>query len=384
VSPAVSNAPSVRHLKDYIAIPSVNPMGREDIPPEVAGERRYAEYLRDQLRGMRIDAELVGRGERRSVVARVTSAEARETVLVASHLDTVPVDNMKISPFDPTLKAGRLYGRGSCDTKGGMAALVAALERVLSRGRLRRNLVLVGEADEEFTSIGVADVVAHLGDGLPDWILATEPTELRLATHHKGIVHARLAARGRACHASMPEAGENAIVALSRVVLALDELAAEISTRNDPLLGNATLSIGEIRGGQSPNIVPDRAWLSLDRRLLPEEDAELVRRELEETLERTGIANLSVEACIEAKPPLTTAADSAAVGACTASLTFCGLASEPVGVAFGTDAGVFARHGIPGVVMGPGSIAQAHTDSEFVETQQVEAMTDFFAHLLGG
>jgi acetylornithine deacetylase len=380
----VSSAPSVRNLRDYIAIPSVNPMGRDDIPPEIGGERRYAEHLHGQLRGMGIDAELVGKGERCSVVASVTSADASETVLVASHLDTVPVDGMSIPAFDPSSKDGRLYGRGSCDTKGGMAALVAALERVLARGRLRRNLVLVGEADEEFTSIGVADVVAHLGDGLPDWTLATEPTELRLATHHKGIVHARLAARGRACHASMPEAGENAIVALSRAVLALDELAGEISTRTDPLLGNATLCIGEMRGGHSPNIVPDRAWLSLDRRLLPEEDAELVRRELEQALERTGASKVSVEACFEAKPPLATAPDSAAALACAASLSSCGLVSEPVGVAFGTDAGVFARHGIPGVVMGPGSIAQAHTDSEFVEIRQVETMTDFFEQLLGG
>ena len=123
-------APGIRYLRDYIAIPSVNPMGRSDLPESIAGERRYAEHLREQLRGLGLDAEIFGDPERPSVVAQATVANAADTLLIASHLDTVPVDHMEIEPFDPVIEGGRLYGRGSCDTKAGMATAIEALERV--------------------------------------------------------------------------------------------------------------------------------------------------------------------------------------------------------------------------------------------------------------
>src|SRR5690606_2737842 len=106
-----------------------------------------------------VDAKVIGQGERASVVGRIEVADAIDTVMIASHLDTVPVDGMTIAPFDPVVRDGRLYGRGSCDTKAGMAALLAALQRVLGQKRLRRNVIVVGEADEEMSSIGVSDVL---------------------------------------------------------------------------------------------------------------------------------------------------------------------------------------------------------------------------------
>jgi acetylornithine deacetylase/succinyl-diaminopimelate desuccinylase-like protein len=377
-------APCVRFLRDYVAIPSVNPMGRDDLPPEIAGERRYAEHLCEQLRRLGLDAAVIGEGERRSVVAEARAAGASETVLVASHLDTVPVDGMEIPPFDPAIQGERLFGRGSCDTKGGMAALVDALARVLERGRLRRNLILVGEADEELGSRGVHDVLHHLGARRPDWVLATEPTELRLVTHHKGIALARLEASGVAAHSSRPESGRNAIVALARAVLALDQLAHRVSQRRDPRLGPATLSVGQVGGGQAPNIVPDSAWLVTDRRLLPGEDEAQVRAEIEGALAAAGAGDVRVASCRVEKGALGTADHATCVRACRDALRAAGLPDEPAAVSFGTDAGVFAQHGIPGVVFGPGSIAQAHTAREYVELAQLERAADWFARLLGG
>jgi acetylornithine deacetylase len=365
-----------------VAIPSVNPMGRDDIPGEITGERRYAEQLREQLRRLGLDAELVGDETRPSVVAEARAAGAAETVMVASHLDTVPVDGMEIDPFDPVIRGGRLYGRGSCDTKSGMAALVDALERVLARGTLRRNLVLVGEADEELGSRGARDVLEHLGSLRPDWILATEPTGLRLVTHHKGVALARLVATGRACHSSDPGSGSNAIVALARAVLALESLRGELAERPDPRLGAATLSVGVAGGGQAPNIVPDGAWLLTDRRLLPGEDADRVRGEIQQALERHGVEDVRIDWCRVEKAPLATPDDHPAVRACLEALKAQGLPTGTGAVAFGTDAGVFAQHGLTSVVLGPGSIAQAHTASEFVEIAQVEAAAEWFLRLL--
>jgi acetylornithine deacetylase len=373
----------IRYLRDYVAIPSVNPMRRTDVPAEVRGEKRYAEHLREQLRGLGLDATIVGSGERASVVAEArVCGTAAETVLIASHLDTVPVDGMEIDPFDPRIDGGCLYGRGSCDTKSGMAAVVAALGRVLRSGSLRRNVILVGEADEECGSVGVADVLAHLGGRRPDWLLATEPTEMRVVTHHKGIALTRLAARGRSCHSSDPTAGKSAIVPLAKAVVALDELAQELVVRRDPVLGHPTLSVGLIGGGEAANIVPQDAWLLMDRRMLPGESEKQIRDEITSALARHGIDEVTIESCTVEKPPLAIAAGDAAVRACQAALASLELPTETATAAFATDAGLFAEQGVPSVVLGPGRIAEAHTAREFVEIAQVEAATDFFVRLL--
>jgi len=375
---------AVQTLRDYIAIPSVNPMGREDVDPAVLGERRYAEHVCEQLRRLALDARVIGEGERRSVIARAEVRDPIDELLVASHLDTVPVDGMEIAPFDPVIDGGRLFGRGACDTKGGMAALVAALERVLDRGTLRRNLTVVGEADEELGSRGVADVLAHLGSGRPDWVLATEPTELRIANRHKGIALARIATRGIAVHSSDPSRGRNAVGDLARVILACEALNRELALRPDPLLGPGTLSVNLAGGGHAPNIVPDSAWILLDRRLLPGESTQDLQRELERALEASGVESARIEECRTEKGPLATPDDHASVRSCAAALRACGHEPESASAAFATDAGVLATHGIPGVVMGPGSILRAHTAAEFVEVDQVDAMTEFFVALLEG
>ena len=373
---------SVRYTRDYVAIPSVNPMRRADMDPAIVGERRYAEHLYQQLRALGLDAQLVGDPDRPSLVAEARASDAAETVLVASHLDTVPVDGMVIEPFDPRVAEGRIWGRGSCDTKSGMAALVAALETVLARGKLRRNLILVGESDEELGSAGVRDVLVHLGTHRPDWVVATEPTELRCVTRHKGIVHARLRAEGVAAHSSEPQRGKSAVVALARAVLALEELGAELGSHVDPHLGAATLSVGRIGGGSATNIVPDEAWLLLDRRCLPGEDDASVRAELEGALAKADLPDVSVEWCTLEKASLATPEDDPSVRALQTVLAHEKLATEVASVAFGTDAGEFSARGWPGVVFGPGSIAQAHTKDEWVEIAQVETATRIFERLL--
>jgi len=372
----------VRHLRDYVAIPSVNPMRNDRVPAAIAGERRYAEHLEAQMRRIGLDAVLIGEGKRASVVAEARVAGAVDTVLIASHLDTVPVEGMEIPPFDPRIEGNRLYGRGSCDTKSGMAAAIASLERLLQTGRLRRNVILVGEADEECGSVGVAEVLRHLGTRRPDWVLATEPTCVELVTHHKGVGRAELHASGVACHSSDPSLGHNAITDICRAGLVLDELADRLGERTDPRLGRATLSVGLVGGGQAANVVPPSAWLQLDRRLLPGEDAQTFRREIEDVLRAAGLDGVRVTTASVEKPALATAPGSPGVRACRKALSATGLRDDPTIAAYGTDAGVFARHGLPGVVLGPGDIAQAHTAREYVEIPQVEQAAAFFLALL--
>ncbi|MFP6655280.1 MAG: M20/M25/M40 family metallo-hydrolase [Myxococcota bacterium] len=378
-------SPCIRILRDLIAIPSVNPMGRDDLPVEIVGEQAMAEHVSNRLSRLGLDSVLLGRAGRTSVVAEATAQAGAETLLVASHLDTVPIDGMEIDPFDPVIEGGHLLGRGSCDTKAGMAALLEALERVLTRGSLKRNVIIVGEADEELGSLGVADVLSHLGSRRPDWALVTEPTELRLINAHKGVVHARICARGRACHSSDPTAGRNAIVLLARAILAIEESAKIFLTKPHPELGAATLSIGLVQGGQAPNIVPNAAEIWVDRRTLPGETPADVAAEIEASLEKAGVAlDVAVASCAEEKPPLETAADSVAVVATGTALDSVGLSSTCDQVAFGTDAGLFAGAQIPSVVLGPGSITVAHTAREFVPIHEVETMVRIFERLFEG
>jgi len=332
-----------------------------------------------------VDSVIVGSGVRRSVVAEVRRAASLETLLVASHLDTVPVDHMSIAPFDPSVRDGRLLGRGSCDTKAGMAALMAALERVLARGSLARNLVLVGEADEESSgSVGVADVLAHLAGSRIDWAIATEPTELRLVNAHKGTAVVRVEARGHACHSSDPSRGRNAIVLLGQAIVALERLGVELGLKPHTGLGPATLSIGLIAGGQAPNIVPDRAWLAMDRRTLPGDSSESLGAEIEQALRAAGLSGVQVSDVRIGKEPLFTDPAQLAVQRCQRALERAGCSPEPRSVAFGTDAGQLAQAGIPSVVLGPGSISRAHTENEYVEIDQLETMVGVFEQLLEG
>jgi acetylornithine deacetylase/succinyl-diaminopimelate desuccinylase-like protein len=373
-------------LAELIAIPSVNPMGRSDIDPSILGEARYAERVRDHLKRLRVDATLLGQGSRLSVLGTVTTTSPIDTVLVASHLDTVPVDGMTIAPFDPVITGDRLQGRGACDTKAGMAALLAALERVLERGTLRRNVIVVGESDEEMASIGVKDVLAALPEGAADWVLATEPTDLKIVTRHKGRITIELVAEGRACHASDPDLGSNAVVAMARATLALTELHDRLrATTGSHELGASTLSVSMVSGGKAPNIVPDRAQLIIDRRILPSETLQSVRAQIEEAVHKAGVGDaVHIAHCSLDKDALDTSDSHVSVERCRAALASCSLDTTTTTAAFGTDAGPFSTAGIPGIVLGPGSIHQAHTVDEWVDLKQLDTMTDVFVALLEG
>jgi acetylornithine deacetylase len=218
-----------------------------------------------------------------------------------------------------------------------------------------------------------------------DFAIATEPTELKLVNAHKGTASVRIAARGRACHSSDPSQGDNAIVRLAGAITALDALVADLlANKRHAELGPATLCVSLVAGGQAHNIVPDRAWLVMDRRTLPGETAAEIQAEVDNALSQAGVVGVEIEDLHLGKAPLHTPPHHPAVVACHRALARSGCEPELCGVAFGTDAGLFAREGIPSLVLGPGSIAQAHTDTEYVDIDQLEKMQAVFEALLEG
>lgn len=369
----------VQLLSDLVAIPSVNPMGRGRTGAEY-GEQAIAEYVLSYLKKHSIDAELQPHVPGRPNVVGSVSVGARQTLLLEAHLDTVHVDSMTIDPFKPLVRDGKLFGRGSCDTKGSMAAFLQAVVNAVGSGKnLRFNILLLFVSDEEYRFTG-AQHAARKGLSA-DFGIAGEPTRLRIVRTHKGVTRWKIVTRGIAAHSAYPERGKNAIYSMSKVIGRLEDLAQELSASHPhPLLGTPSLSVGVIEGGQAVNIVPDRCWIEIDRRTLPHETADGVLEPVRAVLE--GLSDWEMKEPHLSVAGMEVAASAFVVQELSRSIgDVCG-SSVIEGAQYATDAGIFNAVGIPTVVFGPGDIAQAHTDMEHIELDQLHQAVEIIGKVL--
>ncbi len=377
-------------LKDLVAIPSVNPMGR-DVSGAGFLETRVTEYLVRHLAQLGVPFEQIEIVPGRSnVLARLDSPAATRTVLLDAHQDTVPVDGMTIEPFSPVERDGRLYGRGSCDVKGGLAAMLSAFTRLAhERPPGMPNVVLSMTCDEEATSLGINHLTEswsgrstpyRLCPTRPDVAIVAEPTGLDIVVAHRGATRWKLHTQGRACHSSRPGDGINAIYRMARVVVCLEDFAKWLpdSRPAHPRCGPATLSVGRIEGGSSVNIVPDTCTIEIDRRVIPGENVLAVIDEI------AGFLRTRLDFDVIHDPPYCASAPlgdehntDLARELMQAITTTVGL-KEIVGVPYGTHASRFARAGVPSVVFGPGDIAQAHTKDEWIEISQLDQAEEIY------
>jgi acetylornithine deacetylase len=238
-----------RLLSDLVSIPSVNPMGRGLSGPGFL-EGRMSDYLEGWFRelGVAWERRPVSPG-RANLLARYEAPGSRTTLLFDAHQDTVPTDGMTIPPFEPHIEGGRLYGRGSCDVKGGMTAMLLAFARLVRERPVgSASVIMACTVDEEFTHTGSTQLAATpLG---ADLAIVAEPTKLDLVNYHKGAVRWKVHVKGVACHSSTPHLGVNAIYRMARVLSALSEHAAELARLEPhPVLGTPSLSVGRIEGG---------------------------------------------------------------------------------------------------------------------------------------
>jgi len=360
--------PVARLLRELIALPSVNPAVLPAGDPN-AGERRVAEFLAATAgqAGLEVELREVLPG-RPNVLARLApSRRIRQRVLLAPHTDTVGGESEAI--FKPVQRSGRLHGRGACDTKGSVAAMLTALvELARASDRPRHTeIVFAGLIDEENAQAGSRALV--VGGFQADLAIVGEPTRLEVVTAHKGDLWLQLETSGRAAHGSRPELGRNAVHAMARVVDLLETTyARQLRKQRHPLLGHPTINVGTIRGGAQPNIVPDRCGISLDRRTLPGERDAAVRREILALLKRHRLPARMLDLRTAACPALETDVWLPLVRQFMDAVG----QQRPVGVHYFCDAAVLAARGIPSVVFGPGDIAQAHTADEWVSLRQLE------------
>jgi len=364
-------------LRELIALPSVNPAF---LPP---GHPRAGEHLvRDFLVattarvGLDLDLQEVAPGRVNLLARLCPSGPPRQRVLLAPHLDTV---NGSDDQFVPRLQGPRLYGRGACDTKGSIAAMLTALSRVATAGRrpATTEIVFAGLSDEENGQTGSRALAIS---GLrADLAIVGEPTRIEVVTAHKGDLWLYLETQGKAAHGACPDLGVNAVHAMARVVDLLEtQYARQLRRLTHPLLGPGTINVGAIAGGTQPNIVPDRCRIQIDRRTLPGETLTRVVGEIRRLLRARGLGVRFADAKNGSCPALETDPDLPLVRQLMASAG----QTRPVGVHFFCDAAILAAAGIPSVVFGPGDIAQAHTANEWISLRSLERATDLLTRFL--
>ena len=364
-------------LAELIALPGVNPAFLPPRHPH-AGEKRIAEFLAATAAraGLTVEFQKVLPG-RANIIARLKPrGRVRRTILLAPHLDTVVANGTQ---FIPQRKNGRLYGRGACDTKGSVAAMLGALcELAGAKTRpLETEIIFAGLVDEEHAQAGSRALAAS---GLKaDLAIVGEPTRLQVVTAHKGCLWLRLETHGRAAHGAKPHLGKNAVHEMARIVDALEtDYAAQLKRRKHKLLGAGTVNVGTIGGGVQPNIVPESCAISIDRRTLPGETEAGVRRELGAWLRAKKLSAKISAAKLAPALPLETDPQLPLVR----QFLRAAKQTRPVGVDYFCDAAVLAAAGIPSVVFGPGDIAQAHTMDEWISLKELERAKDLLAGFL--
>jgi acetylornithine deacetylase/succinyl-diaminopimelate desuccinylase family protein len=364
--------------RKLVSIPSVNPMGK-GLTGERYTEKKMAGFIREFLSSIGVESELFGEDpDRPNLVARI-DVGAASTVMLEAHMDTVSEENMSVDPFDPIIRDGKLYGRGSCDTKASLATYLHAIQKILSEKRkLKYNVILAFVKDEEYSFSGARELVAK---GIKaDFAIVGEPTELNLIYAHKGLCRFFIHTEGRSCHASMPWNGVNAIHKMSNILNGIEAYADSLKAVQHPSLGQATINVGRISGGQTVNTVPASCTIEVDNRLLPGMTAETILEKLKPFLGDPTTYRIDppylLAMGVENAPDATH---------CLALKHACeleGIQPELQTAHYATDAAIYQEAGIPCVVFGPGSIQQAHTADEHIEISQISRAADIILRLL--
>lgn len=377
---SVDEAAIVADLAAMVAIPSVNTFG---ITPDAPIEGKMADYYEARLRdlGLEVESQVVADG-RRNVWGRLRGSGHGPTVLLAGHMDTVGVDGYD-QPFRPRVEAGRVYGRGACDMKAGLACYLEVVRQIKNQNLvLTGDLIIAGVVDEEHAMIGSA-AFGHSGPPV-DCAIVAEPTSLDISLAHKGQICLALRAKGVSAHSSQPQLGQNAVYHMAGLVGSLRSYAERLQSTTQSICGPATFSVGVIRGGQNASSVPDWCEVEIDRRTIPGETRETIMEELAAIIDAQMQTDPQLQCDILPAslvvPPLNTPETSpvsrAMIAACEDVL---GRPAEISAFPGSTDAPNF---GCPAVISGPGSLEQCHSLNEYVPIEEIVSAVEIYLRAL--
>ena len=373
---AASEQEAIELLTDLVRTPSVSP----EVPGgtgESAVAAKVAAYAQSCGAEVVYQEALPGRP---NVVGTLEADVGAPVLMLEAHMDTVALGAMTRG-HEPWLDAaGLLHGRGACDTKGSLAAMLLTLRRVSRESVRPCTLVLAATVDEEAGSTG-ADTLAA-SSVTADGAIVGEPTSLDIVRAHRGGRFWKISTAGISAHSSRPDLGDNAIYHMADVIRVLrEEFTRRLVGRRHPLCGDSTFSAGRIRAGTSFNVVPDHCELIFDRRFLPTERLEDVDAELAEVLgiARERFPGLEVEAVPEVVAgSLDTPEDAGVVRALIAACEAVTGSAAIAGAPYGSDAASLAAVGIPSVLCGPGDIAVAHSQDEWVPIAEVVQASEVY------
>lgn len=360
--------PTIKLLRDLIAIDSVNP----SLVPGGAGEREIATFVATEMRSTGMDVEVteVVPG-RPNVVGVLDSRTPGRSLMLCGHLDTVGVERMN-SPFDPIERDGRLYGRGAGDMKGGVAAMIAAARSLVNSGAMKAGrLIVAAVVDEEYASIGAESLVKTWG---ADAAVVTEPTDLIVSIGHKGFSWVEITIEGRAAHGSRPLEGRDAILRMGRVLSRLEKLDRHLQSQvPHPVLGTPSLHGSLIEGGRELSTYPDRCMLKMERRTIVGESADIALREAEDILAALTQEDPDLHGSAQlmfSRSAYETPGGHELPSILESVLKDCGRVAKRAGMTYWTDAAILGGAGIPSVIFGPGG-AGYHGLEEYVRVDDV-------------
>jgi acetylornithine deacetylase len=364
-------------LSNLVRINSINPT----LVPGAPGESEIAEYVAGVLRGLGLEVE---RHEpqpgRVSVTGRLRGAGGGRSLMLNGHYDTVDVTGMR-DPFSAAVRDGRLYGRGAFDMKGAVAACIAAAKHLAEAGpRLRGDVIVAAVADEEYGSVGTADLAATMR---VDGAIVTEPTGLRVCLAHKGYQWIEVETTGRAAHGSRFDLGIDANLRMGRFLARLEGLERELRSRPPhPLVGPPSLHAATVRGGTGLSTYAASCRLEIERRTIPGETETSVKREIEALLEELRREDPGLEIAVRTffvREPFEVAPTARIVGALEAAATaVLGAPPARFGDTPWMDAALLSAAGTETVVFGPTG-AGAHAAEEWVELESVYRAADVLA-----
>jgi len=353
--------------QELVRINSENPPGNES---------QVAKFIKDFLEDLKFSTEIVEFDKNRSnVIAYIGSGKG---LMFNGHMDTVPIgSNWKYDPLGGKIENGKVYGRGTSDMKGGIAAILAAVEK-LSNEKFKRKLLLTFVADEEVALRGSKYLIANRKDVFKDvkYGLVAECNNLRLAIAQKGIVDIKVKFKGKAAHGSRPELGDNAIYKAADFIQELRKLIEQLKNKKNPILGSGTINVGVIKGGTKINIVPDFCEMEVDRRLIPTETPALAVKQIKSLLKK-----LKLKADIELgvnRLPMQISKDFELIKILNKISKL-----KTIGETGYTEVELYYRDaGVPCLTMGPGLETQAHVANEFIPIKNLQKATSIYEQLI--
>jgi acetylornithine deacetylase/succinyl-diaminopimelate desuccinylase family protein len=367
-------------ILNLIAMNSENPPGQEEAVAHYVGDRLLA-------LGAEVDYQVVRPG--RPNVIGVLDFGPGPSLMLNAHTDTVPVGASGVRLLEPVLRDGKVFGRGACDDKGGLVAMLATCAAAVELKRaghdIRGTLVLAGVMGEETSGEGTRYLTQH--GPLSDYAVVGEPTELLPVLGHKGSWRKRISIHGKAAHSSDPSLGNNAIYGAAVIALEVDAWNSRMKETSVSPFGSPAVSANVISGGDQVIIIADECNLDIDRRMLPGETEEMVDAEFGEVLNTLHgrYPELSVEISdlgLGKSPALLDGESVLAMTILESAREVTGLGE--VGPVFvgGTDMTFLMAAGVPTVIFGPGSIKDAHTTGEFVSLADLELAAEVYLNLL--